>query len=152
MTEQKQQPNPAYVHRWASMMLACAHLGIKIPREFASRVVDHVLYMLTQRNEQPSHGVTDKTCAQLAWALAVMDVLDIAQMQALVLAAQQGRGLNDAGDYQWHQAAVAYLHQALDHLQPTSADLFQASQSSLLSKSLHQLAPRPMLNMKGEEL
>ncbi len=148
MTEQKQQPNPAYVHRWASVMLACAHLGIKIPHEFASRVVEHVLYMLRQKNEQPSHGVTDKTCAQLAWALAVMDVLDIAQMQTLVLAAQHGQGVNDAGDYQWHPTTVAYLHQALDHLQPASRDLFQASQRGLLSKSLHQLAPRAMLNIK----
>ena len=148
MTEQKQQPDPAYVHRWAAMMLSCAHLGIKIPRDFASSVVDHVLYMLRQRSEQPSHGITDKACAQLAWALAVMDVLDIAQMQALLLAAQQGQGLNDSGDYQWRPAAVPYLYQALDHLQPASGDLFQASQWSLLSKSLHQLAPRPMLNIK----
>jgi len=148
MTEQKQHPNPTCVHRWAAMMLSCAQLGIEFPHEFASRLVDYVLCMLRQRNEQPSHGMTDKACAQLAWALAAMNVLDIAQMQALLLALQQGQELNDAGDCQWHPATVAYLHQALDHLQPASGDLFEANQWSLLSKSVHQLAPRPMLDIK----
>ena len=148
MTKQKQHPSPTCVHRWAAMMLSCAQLGIEIPHEYASRLVDHVLCLLRQRNEQPSHGMTDKACAQLAWALAAMNVLDIAQMQALLLAPQQGQELNDAGDCQWHPATVAYLHQALDHLQPASGDLFEANQWSLLSKSVHQLAPRPMLDIK----
>ena len=145
MTEQKHRPDPACVHNLASMMLSCAHLGIELPHELASRMVDHVIRMLRQRNEQPGHRPADRACAKLVWALAVMDLLDIAQMQALLIATQQGQGWSNAS--QSNTLTAAYMHQALDHLQPASAHHFQADQWSLLSKSVHQLAPRPVLDI-----
>ena len=109
MTEQQRQSSVEHVQHWAGIMKACAQLGIELLHDFVARLVDHIVCMaarVSTKQAQNLEVALERACAWLAWSLAVLDVLDIAKMQALLDMLQSGHVVKDAQGHKQRSISV----------------------------------------------
>ncbi|KAL3162018.1 hypothetical protein ABBQ38_009089 [Trebouxia sp. C0009 RCD-2024] len=123
---------PRSSHRLSIILAACVDLRLKLPASFISILTPH---LLGASKPHTSHARA-ATCANAAWSLAALGILDYQTPQATLHAHSEGAS-------PWSVSSLSKFYQALDWLQPESAEHPNHGRWSALHDQVAALAARP---------